>query len=236
MTELDECDRIRAEYERRDREIPADFYAPYYPANLFLRHGQEAALLWALRTTGSAPLGHRRVLDIGCGTGEWLGMFTRYGGEPRNLAGIELRDRELLQAKAAYPLADLRNGDASQLPWPSGTFDVVYQATVFTSILDEKMRRNIADEMLRVVKPSGSIVWFDFQYNNPRNQQVRGIRRRELARLFPACRICSKRVTLAPPLARRIVPWSWKLATLLEMTSILNTHLIAVIRPPLSSE
>lgn len=231
MTDSYECDRILTEYARRDREVPADFYAPYYPANLFTLQGQEAAVLWALRTTGSAPLEHRRVLDVGCGDGEWLGTFSRFGGNPRNFSGIELRTDPLAKAKSAYPLADLRIGDATHLPWPDESFDVVFQATVFTSILDEAMRRAVAHEMLRVLKPSGSIVWLDFQYDNPRNRNVRGVRRRRLSGLFPECDIQSKRITLAPPLTRRIVPWSWKFAAFLEMLVVLNTHLIAVIRP-----
>ena len=68
------------------------------------------------------------------------------------------------------------------------------------------MKQAIAREMLRVLKPQGSILWYDFFMDNPRNSNVRGIGRRELASLFPDCRIWLRRVTLAPPLARRIVP------------------------------
>ena len=37
------------------------------------------------------------------------------------------------------------------------------------------MKQKVAAEMLRVVKPQGLILWYDFRYNNPRNSNVRGI-------------------------------------------------------------
>jgi hypothetical protein len=38
------------------------------------------------------------------------------------------------------------------------------------------------------------------------------------------------RITLAPPLAARLVPVSWITALLLEKVRILNTHYLGVIR------
>jgi hypothetical protein len=49
------------------------------------------------------------------------------------------------------------------------------QFTVFTSILDKDMKRNIAAEMLRVLKPKGVIIWYDYFVNNPKNSDVRGV-------------------------------------------------------------
>lgn len=226
-----EAERIRREYERREREIPADFYALHRPENLFFRHGQERALLAGLRLAGFSPLTGRRVLEIGCGHGQWFGLFEQFGAGPGDLAGIELDTDRCNKAQRLHASADIRCGDATALPWADATFDVVFQSTVFTSILDDEVRRGVAREMLRVLKPTGVVLWYDFRFNNPRNSNVRGIGKSEIRRLFPD-RCCTfRRVTLAPPLVRRIVPWSWSLASLLEMSSIFNTHLAAVIRP-----
>jgi hypothetical protein len=84
--------------------------------------------------------------------------------------------------------------------------------------------------MMRVLKPSGAILWFDFRVNNPRNPGVRGVRAREIASLFPDCSIRLKSVTLAPPLARVIVPRSWIAACMLEKIPFLRTHYLGVIR------
>ena len=43
----------------------------------------------------------------------------------------------------------------------------------------------------------------------PINPQTRSIRPAEIRRLFPNCRYDFRRISLAPPLARRTVPLSW---------------------------
>jgi len=39
------------------------------------------------------------------------------------------------------------------------------------------MKKKIAGEMLRVLKPSGFILWYDYHMNNPKNPDVRGLRK-----------------------------------------------------------
>jgi hypothetical protein len=73
------------------------------------------------------------------------------------------------------------------------------------------------------------IVWNDFFADNPRNRAVRGIRRREIAALFPGFELELRRVTLAAPLARAIAPRSHLAAVLLEATSLFNTHYAGVL-------
>ncbi len=225
-----ESERILREYERRRREIPADFYALSRPANLFNHQGQQRALRAALAQNELFPLDSRRVLDVGCGHGQWLSHFEALGGLRENFSAIELDAERAAAAQERFPTGDIRIGDAAQLPWDDSSFDIVTQSTVFTSILDAPIRAAVAAEMLRVLKPSGVIVWYDFLFNNPRNRNVRGVGRREIHQLYPGCSIHLNRVTLAPPLARRIVPWSWPLARLMEQLGLLNTHYLGTIR------
>jgi len=88
----------------------------------------------------------------------------------------------------------------------------------------------MALEMLRVLKPGGFVIWYDF-WLNPTNKQTRGIKPAEIRQLFPRCKIQQKRVTLAPPIARRLVPFSWGLAYALESLKFLNSHYLALIQP-----
>ncbi len=224
-----EAERIRREYQRRQRDIEPGFYALDRPANLFARHTQERALAAALRHGGLLPLAERRVLEVGCGGGQWLASFEAFGADRLRLAAIELDEERWRGACERFPGADLRLGDASELPWADASFEVVLQSTVFTSILEPDVRRAVAAEMLRVLAPNGRILWYDFSWDNPANSQVRGVRRRELDELFPSCRIWTRRVTLAPPLARRLVPLSRQAAELLQGLRLLNTHLFACI-------
>jgi hypothetical protein len=84
--------------------------------------------------------------------------------------------------------------------------------------------------MLRVLAAGGAILWYDFFVDNPANPNVRGVRRREVEALFPGCRAELRRATLAPPLARRVVPVSWTLGTVLESLRVFDTHYLGVIR------
>jgi SAM-dependent methyltransferase len=159
----------------------------------------------------------------------WLLEFCQWGCLPEQVAGIDLDEGRLAEARRRLPAADLRLGDARELPWPDASFNLLTQFTVFTSILHQGVKRKIADEMLRVLKPGGAILWYDFRYNNPRNPHVRGIGVAEIRSLFPGCEVRLRSVTLAPPVARQVVPVSWVAALLLQDIPLLRTHYLGVI-------
>ena len=52
----------------------------------------------------------------------------------------------------------------------------------------------------------------------------------EIAALFPGCRLTLRRVTLAPPLARRLARVSWLASMVLARVPWLCTHTLGVIR------
>jgi hypothetical protein len=101
---------------------------------------------------------------------------------------------------------------------------------VFSSILDPGVKRRVASEMVRVLKADGIILWYDFYVNNPWNVDVRGVKRREIHELFPGCGIAVRRITLAPPLARLLAPYSWFACEVLAQVRWLRTHYLGVIR------
>jgi len=235
---MDEIERIRAEYARREQTVPKDRYALTNVASLFAHQQRSRCLLRLLTDEGLIPLEGKTVLDVGCGDGSHLLDLIRWGVRRHELAGIDLIETRIATAvarlgrlgPAPHGGPDLRIGDASQLPWADGSFDIVEQNTVFTSIADGALKRQIAAEMLRVLKPGGVIVWYDFAYDNPRNRHVKGVGRREIASLFPGCNITLRKATLAPPIARRTVQWSWIGSLVLEKLTLLNTHYLGAIR------
>jgi len=107
---------------------------------------------------------------------------------------------------------------------------LVMQFVVLSSILDRQVKRQVATEMLRVLKPNGMILWYDLWASNPRNSNIRGIRRQEIEALFPGCVFKYRRTTLAPPLARALVRYSWLACYLLEKIPLVRTHYLATIR------
>lgn len=161
------------------------------------------------------------------------GLLTEYlgfGAWPEYLYGVDLLFDRLVHAHHILPASKLVNADGQSLPFPPNAFDLVLQSTAISSILDPELRRRICADMLRVVKPSGLILSYDF-WLNPTNPQTCGIPPSEIKRLFPDCEYEFHRITLAPPIARKLVPISWGLCSFLEGLGIFNTHYLSVIRP-----
>jgi len=174
-----------------------------------------------------------KLLEAGCGNGQWLAEFQAFGIRVANLAGIELDRKRADNASSRITGADIRTGNAAELPWDDDSFDIVFQSTVFTSIPDEEVRQKAAAEMMRVCRRDGLILWYDFTYNSPSNPDVRGIGRGEIRALFKPWNCKFHSVTLAPPVARRVTPVSWLFSEILEtFCPFLRTHVIARITPP----
>jgi len=222
-----ELSRIRAAYSRRPDQFR---YTLLDPANLLASHEREKRILEAFVRHGCAPLEKARILEVGCGTGFWLREFVRWGARPHNIVGVDLLPERIAEAEILCPAGiTLRSQSAAKLEFSADTFDLVLQSTVFTSIFDNDMKIKIAREMLRVLRPNGMIMWYDFTMNNPWNSDVRGIPRREIVRLFPGCRFEFQRLTLAPPIGRRIARISPLLYRALSAVRIFDTHCLAII-------
>ena len=227
----DEEDRIRAAYARRTND--AGQYSWARMGHVFQAQERERFVLLGLRRHGMLPLADKSILEVGSGTGGRLRDFVKWGAMPENLTGVELLPGEIARARALLPAAvTLLCRNAAELPFPAATFDIVLQSTMFTSILEPALRRQVAAEMVRVLKPTGLILWSDFFLNNPRNHDVRRVSKREIKALFSGCRVELRRTGLAPPLARRLAEHSWLATYLLGHVPWLCTHYLGVIRPP----
>ncbi len=226
-----EAARIRQAYSGRLAHMTeAGAYSPANPAYLFAIQGRQRAILSGLRREGLLPLSDKDILEVGCGSGGVLQELLSYGADPRRLFGIDLLPERLAQARERLPHLPVSCASGTDLPYPTNSFDLILQFTVFSSILDQGICYTVASEMLRVLRPGGAILWYDF-WINPINKQTRGIRPAEIKDYFRGCRFAFNRITLAPPLARRLVPLTWIGALILEKLDILNTHYLAIIRP-----
>ena len=224
-----EAARIRTAYQKSVK--PASYYSWFDLGNLFLIQETEKLLLKKLRRHGRDPLTGSRLLEVGCGSGYWLRQFMKWGVSPADVTGIDLRPEALsIAAKLCPQGVTLTCVNGSTLNFQNESFDLVLQSLVFTSILDEGMRQQMAQEMLRVVRKTGLIIWYDFHVNNPWNPNVRGVRKAEIGRLFPNCHIELERVSLALPLAKVLAPWSWIACHILGRFRFLNTHYLGVIQ------
>ena len=162
-----ETERIRSVYADRDRR-PARSGAivkAYERIN--------AERLAKMRSLiGDLPAPFPRILDVGCGTGFDLGFWRSAGWPAEALAGVDLVESRVLQARARCPGVDIRVGSGTSLPFPDGAFDVATAVTVFSSILDEAARTALLAEMGRVVRPNGLMLVYDFVVRKPGNRDV----------------------------------------------------------------
>jgi SAM-dependent methyltransferase len=221
--------RIREAYARRPSASDRDtwFNAGY----VFMVQQLERRILRALKRYGFASLHSSAILEIGCGSGRWLREFIQWGANPENLTGLDLLEGRVALAKRLCPKeVKLQHANAAQLAFANESFDIVFQAMVFTSILNAEVKAQIAAEMLRVLKQDGLILWYDFHVNNPLNPDVRGVKKHEIAELFSGCRITLERITLAPPVVRLLAPYSWMICDLLEKFPWLCTHYLGTIQ------
>jgi SAM-dependent methyltransferase len=166
-----------------------------------------------------------------------LRQFVQWGASPEKIVGIELRREPVQLALKLSPNLDIRSGSADQLPWREDFFDLVCQHTVFTSILDFTLKQKIASEINRVLRPGGAVLWYDFTYDNPQNPNVRGIKAGEIRSLFPGYTMYLGRITLAPPIARRIpeslLPVFYPL---LSAIPLIRTHYLGLLTSPKSTD
>jgi ubiquinone/menaquinone biosynthesis C-methylase UbiE len=106
------------------------------------------------------PTPGMRVLDVGCGTGMYL---ESYIGSGAVCTGIDLSPAMLDVARGRLgEQATLELGDATNLPFADGSFDLVL-ASLFLHELDRGTRTTVIDEMARVVAAEGHIMVIDYR-------------------------------------------------------------------------
>ena len=231
----DEADAVKARYARRHGDERR--YSPLNPAVLFEIQGRQRAMASLFLKLGWRDLATVRLLEVGCGTGENLLDFLRFGFRPELLQGIELLPGSVERARAVLPAAvKVACGDAmgpaASSVGPS-SHDVVYQSTVFSSLLDDAFQKRLADRMWGWVRPGGGVLWYDFVVNNPRNPDVRGVPVARIRQLFPHHgRLQVRRLTLAPPIARTVTRWHPMLYPLLNASVWLRTHVLVWVEKP----
>jgi SAM-dependent methyltransferase len=131
-------------------ETVRGFYDDVYYGALG-RSGESPAYLarWAARLRVGPGT---RVLDVGCGTGEWLRAARRRGA---TVAGIDISPKAVDRCRRAMPQGDFRAGPAEQLPWPDACFDLVTSWGALEHFLDQPAALR---EMRRVAAPRARIL------------------------------------------------------------------------------
>lgn len=227
---VSDLERLQDVYnKRKETAAVADRYTVFDPAFHFLRVQRQRAIIGMLKACGIHSLRPLTMLEVGCGNGSVIQEFLSFGARTNCMHGIDLLHSRMVGVQRRLPLATFLCANGTRIPLASGSFDLVMQFTALSSILDPATRKQIAAEMRRVTKPGGLILWYDFIWN-PSNAETCGISKHEIVESFPGCSFTFRRITLMPPLARRVAPVSWQLGMLLEKLGVFNSHYLVGIR------
>jgi ubiquinone/menaquinone biosynthesis C-methylase UbiE len=99
------------------------------------------------------------VLDVACGTGIVARTAAERTGPAGRVVGLDLNEAMLTVARRVRPDLDWRQGDATSLPFPDDSFDVVLCQSGLMFVPDPAAA---VGEMARVVRPGGRVaaqVW-----------------------------------------------------------------------------
>jgi SAM-dependent methyltransferase len=127
-----------------DYDSRAEGYAAYRRVN--------PAVLAALIDSGLLS-SEIRVLDVGCGTGNYAAALRRETG--CQMSGVEPSAEMLDRARNAAAWHCLVQGTAESLPFPDASFDLVMSTDVIHHVGD---RDAYFREAFRVLRPGGTIV------------------------------------------------------------------------------
>ena len=99
------------------------------------------------------------VLDVGCGTGTSLELYQQGGCD---VFGIDSSPAMLAVARLKLgTAATLFNGDASQMPYSDGSFDLVTVTLAFHE-MPNQTRSAVMNEIRRVIKCNSRVLVIDY--------------------------------------------------------------------------
>lgn len=136
---------------------PEDKFDPireFYDKEYYAHVAHDSRLPWHCRKVGArlGSMSGRHVLDVACGTGEWLGFFRDRGA---SVAGIDLSQKAIDECKRRFPEGEFSCGPAETLPFADARFDLVTCMGSLEHFLDKP---KALAEMKRVGKPDAAFV------------------------------------------------------------------------------
>ena len=234
MTDTSETDRIRRVYDSyKERDLRHRIWSELNPGNQSIEYERGQTLKRILQDAGISHYDDLKILDVGCGSGKVLAQFMKWGASPENLYGIDLLSDRIAEAKQNYKDIFFQTTNAEKIKFDDCFFDLVLLYTIFSSIFDRKMIMNISEEIRRVLKLGGMVVWYDFRYNNPWNSNVHRMGLKDIHMLFPEFKFKLRKVTVLPFLVRRMGRYTQFFYPILARIALLKTHYLGVLVKPI---
>ena len=127
------------------------------------------------------------VLDVGCGTGDFLRFIAELRGAADTLFGVDLSHESLMRGRRINAAIHIFQGDARQLPFRAESFNIVSQSVTFSHLTDPADLHAAAAEIGRVCAPDGWLIWQDLLPQSSASQQGFGLE--VVRKLLPGFRV-----------------------------------------------
>ncbi|MFW0861672.1 MAG: class I SAM-dependent methyltransferase [Dethiobacter sp.] len=155
--------------------------APFYDCFMAALHKKQGKVLLARL----APLSHRKVLDLGGGTGKLAAQLEKAGA---NVWLLDSSTAMLKRARRLLPSNRAVLGDAASLPFAENSFDVVM---IVDALHHFRKQEIVLEEALRVLRPGGTLAILDF---NRKNAAVKVLSILEQVMLEPALMLTAEQL------------------------------------------
>jgi len=141
-----------SEGQTTDHKKVAEFYDNVYYRDTSLQTCKEPSQhLYQLAERIGVKAGNR-VLDIACGTGDWLEVVAGLKGIP---SGIDISNEAIRVCRQRLSIGDLEVGVAEELPFADNSFDIVTCLGSLEHFLDQPAALR---EMVRVAKNNARVI------------------------------------------------------------------------------
>lgn len=89
----------------------------------------------AAKAVAATGIATPTLLEVGCGSGYYSEVFTRLLPDGLKYTGIDYSETMIARARARYPSVAFEVADATSLPFPDASFDIVFNGVSLLHIL-----------------------------------------------------------------------------------------------------
>ncbi len=109
----------------------------------------------------------KKVLELGVGNGKTLKTIIKQ--RPSEIVAIDFSEEAIKIVKNQFKNIKFYNCDVRELPFSEGEFDIVVCYYLLNNLL-EKNRKKVVQEIFRILKKSGKVLFMDFAVGDYRQK------------------------------------------------------------------